>query len=295
MFRITRTARLAVLAVLVVATTVLAGSIQAATIDQDSVPTIGTSSFEFEDGTVYWHFGNGRYDAHLIGTIRLNDANGSCARMRLEYFHNGASIATKYGGSVCAPDGKAHEYNVDLDPYSDPTIDLLKVSVEKQTASGGSDFSIVESTYVSPATWPDAIEITSQGVDFGGGKFSTLTSEPTEYGSVYWNRGDSGDITVRLMGYIWLNNVAGLCARMNLKYYTESGTFLTEKPGGSGCAADNNLHAIAVDLQPYTSTQVGKVTVQLQTQGSNGSWNLVDSQTADIGLGYELTGGGGFS
>ena len=295
MFSIAHTVRLAILAVLVVAATVLAGSIQAATIDQDSVPTIGTSSFEFENGTVSWHFGNGRYDAHLTGTLRLNDANGSCARMRLEYFHNGASIATKYGGSVCAPDGKAHEYNVDLDPYSDPTIDLLKVSVEKQTASGGSDFSIVESTYVSPATWPDAIKITSQGVDFGGDEFSTLTSQPTKYGSVYWNRGESGDITVRLMGYIWLNNVAGLCARINLKYYTESGTFLTEKPGGSGCAADNNLHAIAVDLQPYTSTQVGKVTVQLQTQGSNGTWNLVGSQTADIDVEYVLTGGGGFS
>jgi len=295
MFRITRTVRLAVLAVLVVAATVLAGSIRAALVDQDSVPTIGTSSFEFKNGTVYWHFGNGRYDAHLTGTLRLNDANGSCARMRLEYFHNGASIATKYGGSVCAPDGKDHDYSVDLDPYSDPTIDLLKVSVEKQTASGGSDFSIVESTYVSPATWPDAIKIPSQGVDFGGDQFSTLTSQPTKYGSVYWNRGENGDITVRLMGYIWLNNVAGLCARMTLKYYTESGTFLTEKPGGSGCAADNNLHAVGVDLQPYTSTQVAKVTVQLQTQGSNGSWNLVGSQTVDIGLAYELTGGGGFS
>jgi hypothetical protein len=294
MFRITRTVRLAVLAVLVVSATVLAGSVQAATIDEDSVPTIGTSSFEFENGTVDWHFGNGRYDAHLTGTLRLNGAGGSCARVRLEYFHNGASIITKYGGSVCAPDGKAHEYTVDLDPYSDPTIDLLKVSVEKQTASGGSDFSIVESTYVSPATWPDGVEITSQGIDFGGDKFSTLTSEPTKYGSVYWNRGENGEITVRLMGYIWLNNVAGLCARMNLRYYTESGTFLTEKPGGSGCAADNNLHAVAVDLQPYTSTQVGKVTVQLQTQGSNGSWNLVGSQSADIGVGYVLTGGGGF-
>jgi hypothetical protein len=34
--------------------------------------------------------------------------------------------------------------------------------------------------------------------------------------------------------------------------------------------------------------------VQLQTQGSNGSWNLVGSQSADIGVGYVLTGGGGF-
>jgi hypothetical protein len=95
MFRITRTAGLAVLAILAVAAAVLTGSIQAATIDQDSVPTIGTSSFELDNGTVYWQFANGRYDAHLTGTLRLDNANGSCARV--------------HGGTVCAPDGNAHQ------------------------------------------------------------------------------------------------------------------------------------------------------------------------------------------
>jgi hypothetical protein len=36
------------------------------------------------------------------------------------------------------------------------------------------------------------------------------------------------------------------------------------------------------DVSPYTSTQVEKVTVQLQSQGSNGSWNLVGSETVNI-------------
>ena len=48
------------------------------------------------------------------------------------------------------------------------------------------------------------------------------------------------------------------------------------------CADDNGLHQFTVDLDPYTSNKVGKVDVQLQTQGSNGSWNTAGSQTVSI-------------
>jgi hypothetical protein len=123
---------------------------------------------------------------------------------------------------------------------------------------------------------------TSKGVDFGGPQWSSFSSEPTGFASLYWNRGDGAEITPRLIGSIWLNNVAGLCTRMNLRYYTEAGALLAERHGGSGCAADDDLHAVSVDLQPYTSTQIYKVEVQLQTQRSNGSWNLVDSDIPTI-------------
>src|SRR5262245_3984186 len=133
-----------------------AGSVQAATIDWDDVPTLGNSSFEFTKGEVFWHLSNGKFSAHLQGRLTLDDANGSCARMRMEYFADNVSIQVRTGGIVCAPDGKSHDYSVDLYPdYYNPDIDLLKVSVEKQTAAGGSDFSIVESAYVAPNTTSD--------------------------------------------------------------------------------------------------------------------------------------------
>jgi hypothetical protein len=282
MFRITLIARLAVLAVLASAVAVIAGSGKASLIDVDSVPPIGSSSFSFNYGSVDWMFSDGMYTPNVSGTLTLDNANGSCARVRLEYFHDGKSIAVKYGGSECAPDGKTHFYNVDLAPYSSPDTDLLKVSVEKQTAAGGPSYSIVESAYVSPGTMPDDVLLHSKGVDFGGGSWSPVTGEPTNHASLYWNRSGAGAIAPRLIGYIWLNNVAGLCARVNLRYSTETGSFLAEKHGGAGCAADDDLHAVSVDLQPYTSTEVGKVQVQLQTQGSNGSWNLVGSETVTI-------------
>jgi hypothetical protein len=283
MFRITRSAKLAVLAVVVAAATVMAGSASAsAVIDLDVVPTIGTNSFSFNDGEVSWLLGDGTFTPALRGTLTLDNANGSCARMRMEYFHKGASIAVRYGGTVCAPNGNTHYYDVDLSPWSSPDIDLLKVSVEKQTAAGGSDFSIVESAYVSPGTTADNVEFTSKGVDFGGSQWSWATAEPTGPASLYWNRGDGAEITPRLMGYIWLNNAAGTCARMNLRYYTDSGALLAERHGGSGCAADDSLYAVSVDLQPYTSTQVYKVEVQLQTQKNNGSWDVIGSDIPTI-------------
>jgi hypothetical protein len=282
MFRITRNVKVAAFAAVVALAASASGSAQAATIDHDSVSTIGSDSFKFKNGDVYWHFSAGKFSAHLVGTLQLNDANGSCARMRMEYFHQGASIDTEYGGTVCAPDGKSHEYSVDLNPYSDPDTDLVKVSVQKQTASSGSAFSIVESAYFSPSTAPDKVKITSPGVDFGGWQFSSPLGIPMGAADLYWNRGDGAEITPRLIGDLWLNNVAGLCARMNLRYYTESGMYLTERATSSNCAPDNGAHGMYFDVSPYTSTQVEKVAVQLQSQGSNGSWNLVGSETVTI-------------
>ncbi|HEY1370523.1 MAG TPA: hypothetical protein VGF23_25560 [Gaiellaceae bacterium] len=284
MSRINRILKLATLAVAVAAAAaVMAGSVQASTIDWDDVPTLGNDSFKFTKGEVFWHLSNGKFSAHLQGTLTMNDANGSCARMRMEYFADNVSIQVRHGGEVCAPDGKKHDYSVDLYPdYYDPDIDLVKVSIEKETASSAPDYSIVESAYVSPNTTADNVLITSQGIDLGGDQFSSITAAPTRDATVYWNRGNGADYTPRLMGYMWLNNVAGLCARMNLRYYTESGSLLTSKAGGSYCAPDNKLHAASVDLDPYTSSQIGKVEVQLQTQGTNGSWNLVGSKTVSI-------------
>src|SRR5262245_55264315 len=284
MSRIPRIVKLATLAVVAAAVAaVLAGSVKAATIDWDDVPTLGTSSFKFTKGEVFWHLSNGKFSAHLQGTLTMNDANGSCARMRMEYFADNVSIQVRTGGIVCAPDGKSHDYSVDLYPdYYNADVDLLKVSVEKQTAAGGSNFSIVESAYVAPNTTSDSVEITSQGLDLGGDQWSVITGAPSREATMYWNRGNGADYTPRLMGDIWLNNVAGLCARVNLRYYTESGSYLNSKPGGSYCAPDNNLHAVSVDLQPWHSDQIGKVEVQLQSQGTNGSWNNVGSKTVLI-------------
>ena len=69
---------------------------------------------------------------------------------------------------------------------------------------------------------------------------------------------------------------------MNIRYLTEGGAFLTERAGGTVCASDNGHHAFTVDLEPYDSNKVGKVTIQLQTLSANGTLGTAGSQTVSI-------------
>ena len=106
------------------------------------------TSFQFRDGEVNWCWGNGKISAHLGGEIRIDEANGSCARMRMEYFNDSVSIGTtevRWHG--LRPDSESHDYTVDLNPWGSPDIDLVKVSLQKETASG---WSTVESDYFKP-------------------------------------------------------------------------------------------------------------------------------------------------
>ena len=86
----------------------------------------------------------------------------------------------------------------------------------------------------------------------------------------------------RLVGFLHLRNVAGVCVRMNLRYLSASGSFLTARSGGAACANDNGYHWAVVDLRPYASSKIAKVKVQLQTQASDGSWNVAGAQTVSI-------------
>ena len=117
------------------------------------------------------------------------------------------------------------------------------------------------------------------GVDFGDGNF--LLSGPTGSGSVSWGL-DDGAVKPHLTGTLHLNNSSGACARMNIRYLSEGGAFLTERAGGTVCAADNGHHEFAVDLDPYESNKIGKVTVQLQTLAANGSYVTAGSSTVSI-------------
>jgi hypothetical protein len=273
------------LAILAAAT--FAGSAQAAVIDTDSVKLTSTG-YDFGSsgwalgaptgsGEIHFHHEGGQIRPHLLGTIHLNDADGTCGRMRLEYFNAaGALLSTSYGGEVCVTDDQHHSWSVDLDPYSDNSIESVRVSVQKETVSGWS--TTASGTY-TPNTFSDAVKITEDGVDFGGSGFSF--GQPVGDGWVSWGIVE-GVVTPRLTGTVHLNNSSGECARMNLRYYTESGAYLTERAGGTVCAGDNGHHSWSVDLDPYASSQIGLVTVQLQTLASNGSYVTAGSDTVSI-------------
>jgi hypothetical protein len=248
------------------------GSAQAETIDVNSVPTLGTGDFQFKDGTVYWSYPNSNsFEAELTGTLALNNAHGSCERMRLDYLYKGSIVNTQYGGEVCAQDGEEHEWTVDLHTVPTADVDTLKVSIQNKTASH--DWSFLDEAYSSLQPPSDFVEVEADGFDFGGDDWSWVTSQTENAAKVYWNRGDDAKYTPRVMGTLWLHNVAGVCARIHLRYLTGYSTTLADKYGGPACATDNSLQSWTVDLSPYTATNITHVAIFLQTQATNGSWS----------------------
>ena len=264
-----------------------AGSAQAAVIDTDSVKLTSTgydfggstflASGPTGSGEIHFHLEGGQIRPHLLGTLHLNDADGTCSRMRLQYRDAaGGLLATKFGGQVCVSDDAHHAFSVDLDPYSDNRIDHVDVAVMKVTATG--EFVAASSTYTAN-TFSDKVKITEDGVDFGDSVF--VLSAPTGSGNVSWGL-DDGAVKPHLTGTLHLNNSSGACARMNIRYLSESGSLVTERAGGTVCASDNGHHEFSVDLDPYESNKIGKVTVQLQTLAANGAYVTAGSSTVSI-------------
>ncbi len=265
-----------------------AGSAQASVIDYDDVKLTAVS-YDFGDagyafgeptgsGDLHFHHESGGIRPHLVGTIHVDQADDTCARMRLEYYDDtGAWMQTRYGGEVCAFDDQHHSWSVDLDPYKDPDINSVRVSVQRENLSGWA--TMASATYAAD-THDDNVRITEQALDFGNDNWSSL-GWPVGSGEVSWGL-DGSNVTPRLEGVMWINNSAGTCARMNLRYLTETGAFLTERAGGTVCAPTNGPHGFSVDFGSYSSNKIGQVTVQLQTQGSNGSYVTAGSQTVSI-------------
>ncbi|MDH5738854.1 MAG: hypothetical protein OEY77_00850 [Nitrospira sp.] len=88
-------------------------------------------------GDVAWSWSNGQVTPHLTGVLHINNAAGACARMRLEYFQeDGAQLAEKFGGKVCASDNQHHSWTVDLKPFSNGKLTKIEVSIQTLAADG---------------------------------------------------------------------------------------------------------------------------------------------------------------
>jgi hypothetical protein len=271
------------------AAALFASTAQAEQIDFNSVPTLGTSDFQFKTGYVYWYYDGDSFEAELTGTLSLNHASGSCARMRLDYLYHGPIVKTQYGGEVCAPDGSKNEWTVDLETTPTANIDNVKASLETKTASH--DWSILDSAYSPPQPPSDKIRLHADGFDFGDKYWSSVTQETGGSATLYWNRADGAAYTPRLMGTLWLNDVAGVCARMHLTYLDDLGHPLADKYGGPACASSNDLQSWTIDLSPYTAAGISKVTVRIQTQErSNAPWKDIAGSSDSAYIDYDYYG-----
>jgi hypothetical protein len=228
-------------------------------------------------GEIRWYHENGKIRARLTGHIHLNDADGTCGRMRMRYYDSDDElIETRYGGEVCVTDDGHHSWKVDLDPYSGSRVDEVEVAVQKETVSG---WSTVESKRYRSNTYLDRPKITEQGVDFGLVDFAA--GAPMTGGYVNWYIED-GVVRPDVYGYIHINNSAGMCARLKVRYRTEGGALLNTDTSETECAPDNGLHSYSVGVEEWGSTKVGEVKIQLQTLAANGAWQTAGSATEQL-------------
>lgn len=72
------------------------------------------------------------------GNIYINNASGTCARMRLEVYDiNHNFLASRNGGTVCAPNGALHSWSVNFAAPGHANTTHAHVILQVQTAGGG--------------------------------------------------------------------------------------------------------------------------------------------------------------
>lgn len=89
-------------------------------------------------GSVSWTVGGGNVTARLFnGNLYINNASGTCARMRLEgYDANHHLVASRNGVTKCASNGSLHSWSVDLS-ITHPDALHVHAVLQTQTAGGG--------------------------------------------------------------------------------------------------------------------------------------------------------------
>lgn len=136
----------------------------------------------------------------------------------------------------------------------------------------------------SATDWPpipmsiDNVVITEPQVDFGDGSLN-VWGDPAP-GHVIWMQDpDDGSWWPLLDGKLFINNAAGLCARMQIAYYSSSGSWLATRSGGTVCAPNNRVNTWSVSLMPYGSPSVHRAQIRLQTVGANDSATTIGTFT----------------
>src|SRR3954447_11355513 len=266
-----------------------AGAAQAAVIDNDAVQIVN-AKFDFGDntfvagaptgsGNLEWSYGAAGVQPHLTGTLHMDNAAGLCGRMRLEQFdRTGAAVNTVLGGMVCPPDNAHHAYAVNLIAGVAPLTDHTTISIVQQTAVGSTT---VASSTAWANTADDSVWIApGGGAGFGGPGW--LFGAPLGTGTVEWNLED-GTLEPHLTGTLHLNNAAGTCARMRLRYVSELGVLITTQTGATFCAAGGGQNSWNIDLAPFRGV-LDQVIVDVQRLGAAGGWVTVGSQPVPVAV-----------
>lgn len=242
-----------------------------------------------DNGYLDWRIINGEISVTLDGFLHLDDVQGLCGRIRMDYY-TGKHIywTTKYSQNYCPSDDKHHSWHLTLNPYTSSKVNEVKISIEKLTAT--SDWTTVGSQTEKLITTHSNIKITESGFDLGGANYAA--GAPTNSADVSWIW-TGGQIKPHLTGTLHIDNAATACARIYVKYYRYDNELLAEHDGGKVCSPDNRHNAWTVDFEPFADNKLTNIKVSLQTLSVDNTWHTIGTDSASYVTGSDLSLCGG--
>jgi hypothetical protein len=248
-----------------------------------------------ESATVQWLMDENEVTPVVTGRLALFAVHGECARVRVDYYRAaGDFLATRYGGTVCAPDNGINIWSFDRRSYTNSEIGKIKVSLEHQLANDqwviiGSSWSWLNIASDSNVRITHTDGFGTWGIGFGG--IGWAQGFPLAGGTMVWEF-SGGEITPHLTGYLHAESAAGACLRMTLWYFIDDGwdagndsDLVGIDHGGTVCAPTNDHKVWSVDRHHFSHTDIRYVHIRIESLNDN-VWSLVDSVNSYLGTYY---------
>jgi hypothetical protein len=279
------TATLAVLAA-TAGVSAVAGSAQAAVVNDSVVQLTSDSDVQLYPGHVHWDYSNGIVTPKLDGTMLMY--NERCFRVSITNWDGDTKLDVKHGAKRCIKnDSDTRQQAIDLSGVPDARTDRVTVAVEEQNQSND-DWVVREESGkhwwdAELFPWMDTVQLLGDGIDLGGGTFDTTTGNPTSSVLVKWSI-DDGLATASLSPTLFLDDMAGMCGRAELRYRDEAGTLVDTVDGSTWCPTSNAEEHHTETLAAAPSSQIFQVEIAMQTSPSKNKkvWSDVGSQTKSI-------------
>jgi hypothetical protein len=268
------TATLAILAA-TAGVSVFAASAGAVVVDNDFL-ALDSDEDDLSNGNVAFDMSDGLVYVDVTGLMSIEDGDDTCARIRRDYYDDDdVYLDTQYTPELCVQDDDRHEWGVVYHGTGHALTDKVVVAIEKQSLS---TWTTQDDATFYLNTHDDSFQVLRQGIDIGLGGFAG--GAPVDDAEVRWPI-ENGLVTPEFEMELYLDNLAGVCGRINVRFLKENGNFLDSRASNPRCAPDNNSHHWPLAIPTYTSGLIGKVEVEAQTRVAN-QWVTSGSRTVSI-------------
>jgi hypothetical protein len=264
------TATLAVLAA-TAGVSAVAGSAQAAVINDSIVQLTSDTEVHLYPGSVAWDYSNGVVTPTVTGTMLMY--NERCFRVSVTTYDGNKQLDVKHGAKRCIKnDSDTRTQAIDVSGVPDARTDRVTVAVEEQNQNND-DWVVREE---SGKHWWDAeldpyldtVRLLGDGIDLGGGTFDPSTGSPPSSAAVTWSI-DDGKATAVVDETLYLDDMAGMCGRVELRYLDEAGNSVETVDGTAWCPTSNAEEDHRETLSAAPSPQIFQVEVAMQTSPAN--------------------------